>query len=234
MFALSKPTLQWLSLVGIIWLQAINGTNTNFPAYSSHLKASLSLSQLQLNNLAFASDAGKIFGSIAGIAALILPLPAVLAGGSALGLVGYGLQYLSVAGHAPPLPYWQVFALTAVAGNSICWINTVCYAVAIGNFPVGLRQTAVGLATSYQGLSAKLYSDAAGFLAGKSDRSYLLLNSVSPMAVCLATAPFVRAVDVGEGTQMPRLQSEFKKKKSVSRKRNKCAIFSFYRLNNYF
>ncbi|MCI27963.1 hypothetical protein A2U01_0049163 [Trifolium medium] len=84
-----SSTLQWLSLVGIIWLQAINGTNSNFPAYSSQLKQLLSISQIQLNNLAFASDAGKLFGWFSGLAAIYLPLWLVLTIGSFLGLIGY-------------------------------------------------------------------------------------------------------------------------------------------------
>ncbi|KAH0750169.1 hypothetical protein KY290_029401 [Solanum tuberosum] len=53
---------QWMSLVGALWLQSMAGTNTNFPAYSSQIKKLLSISQIQLNNLAFASDAGKLLG----------------------------------------------------------------------------------------------------------------------------------------------------------------------------
>lgn len=122
--------LQWLSLVGIIWLQSIAGTNSNFPAYSSELKRILSISQLQLNNLASASDAGKLLGWISGVAAVHLPLWLVLLIGSLLGMLGYGLQYLFLADLLPPsasLSYWQIFFLTVLAGNSICWINTVCY-----------------------------------------------------------------------------------------------------------
>ncbi|KAL3649192.1 hypothetical protein CASFOL_005595 [Castilleja foliolosa] len=149
--------LQWLSLVATIWLQSINGTNSNFPAYSSHLKKILSISQLQLNNLASASDAGKLLGWISGVAARHLSLRLVLLIGSILGLVGYGVQYLFLAGHINSLSYWHVFLLTVLAGNSICWINTVCYILVIKNFPLD-QQIAVGLSTSYVGLSAKIYT----------------------------------------------------------------------------
>lgn len=196
--ASSKRALQWLSLVGIIWLQSINGTNTNFPAYSSQLKHALSMSQLQLNNLAFASDAGKLFGWFAGLAAVYLPLWLVLMIGSSLGLVGYGLQYLSITNQIPTLSYWQIFCLTVLAGNSLCWINTVSYVVSIRNFP-RYRQTAVGLTTSYQGLSAKIYTDVVGALfsinSTKKARGYLLLNSVLPLLACVITSPFVRGID---------------------------------------
>ncbi|KAF4387451.1 hypothetical protein F8388_011599 [Cannabis sativa] len=195
--------LQWLSLVGIIWLQAINGTNTNFPAYSSQLKHAFSMSQLQLNNLAFASDAGKLFGWFSGIASVYLPLWLVLLIGSVLGLIGYGLQYLSITNQISSLSYIQIFILTVLAGNSICWLNTVSYLVAIRNFPRRYRQLAVGVTTSYQGLSAKIYTDVASsifsFSNGTTEKAqaYLLLNSVLPLGVTVITAPFARVMKVG-------------------------------------
>ncbi|KAI6670869.1 hypothetical protein NL676_005754 [Syzygium grande] len=195
------PSLaQWLCLVAVIWLQTIAGTNTNFPAYSSQLKQVLSISQVQLNNLAFASDAGKLLGWFSGIAAVYLPLWLVLLVGALLGLVGNGIQYLFVAGKVTSVSYPGMFLLAVLAGNSICWINTVCYVVAIHNFPLH-RQLAVGLTNSYQGLSASVYTDIVDAALNKSGgtgaraKAYLLLNSVLPMAVSLATAPFVRVVN---------------------------------------
>ncbi|KAI9108517.1 hypothetical protein K1719_020401 [Acacia pycnantha] len=191
---MSSITLQWLSLVGVIWLQAINGTNNNFPAYSSQLKQLLSISQLQLNNLAFASDAGKLFGWFSGFAVTYLPLWLVLVIGSILGLIGYGVQYLFITNHISSLSYWHVFFLTVLAGNSICWINTVCYVVIIRNFPAH-RQVAVGLSTSYQGLSAKIYTNIVGYVSPhKKARTFLFLNSVTPLIVSLIAAPLVREI----------------------------------------
>lgn len=192
---------QWLSLVAMIWLQSVAGTNTNFPAYSSQLKQILSISQVQLNNLAFASDAGKLLGWLSGLAAVHFPLWLVLLIGASLGLVGYGIQYLFVAGQVASLSYPAVFLLTALAGNSICWINTVCYVVAIRNFPLH-RQVVVGLTTSYQGLSAGVYTDivyAAFNQRGGVARAqaYLFLSSVLPVVTSLVTAPFVRDVNAG-------------------------------------
>ncbi|KAF7833814.1 protein NUCLEAR FUSION DEFECTIVE 4 [Senna tora] len=195
--------LQWLSLVGIIWLQAINGTNTNFPAYSSQLKHLLSISQLQLNNLAFASDAGKLFGWFSGIAAQYLPLWLVLLIGSSLGLIGYGVQYLFLTNQISSLSYWQVFLLTVLAGNSICWINTVCYVVSIRNFPYD-RQVAVGLSTSYQGLSAKIYTNIVEASSNNINnaKTYLLLNSILPLMACLMAIPIVREIEGVNYTNM--------------------------------
>lgn len=191
----SSAALQWLSLVGMIWLQAINGTNTNFPAYSSQLKLLLSISQLQLNNLAFASDAGKLLGWFSGVAIAYLPLWLVLIIGSTLGLIGYGLQYLFITNHISSLSYWHVFFLTVLAGNSICWINTVCYVVTIRNFPSDHRQVAVGLSTSYQGLSAKIYTNIVESVSPhKKARTFLFLNSVTPLIVSLMAAPLVREI----------------------------------------
>ncbi|KAK4412430.1 protein NUCLEAR FUSION defective [Sesamum alatum] len=187
--------LQWLTLIATIWLQSINGTNSNFPAYSSELKKLLSISQLQLNNLAFASDAGKLLGWISGLAAAHLPLWMVLIIGSFLGLVGYGVQFLFLANHLFSLSYWHVFVLTVLSGNSICWINTVCYVLAIKNFPHD-RHFAIGLSTSYVGLSAKIYTDIIDVVSATSPteraKAFLFLNSVLPLLVCIVSAPLAR------------------------------------------
>ncbi|KAL3850548.1 hypothetical protein ACJIZ3_012430 [Penstemon smallii] len=190
--------LQWLSLIGAIWLQSINGTNSNFPSYSSELKKLLSISQLQLNNLAFASDAGKLLGWISGIAAAHLPLWLVLLIGSFLGLIGYGLQFLCFTNQISSVSYWHIFLLTVLAGNSICWINTVCYIIAIKNFPYD-RQIAVGISTSYVGLSAKIYTDLVDVTSTSHfDRAkmFLFMNSLLPLMVCFVAAPLVKDVSV--------------------------------------
>ncbi|KAG6386459.1 hypothetical protein SASPL_155362 [Salvia splendens] len=195
----------WLGLIAAVWLQSINGTNSNFPAYSSELKRILSISQLQLNNLAFASDAGKLLGWISGVAAARLPLWLVLLIGSALGAAGYGVQFLFVAGKIHSLSYWHVFLLTVVAGNSICWINTVSYILAIRNFPLD-RQIAIGISTSYVGLSAKIYTAAVAVAAAADPanraKDFLLLNSVFPLIACLAAAPLTRVSDAGKSRRL--------------------------------
>ncbi|MCL7050622.1 hypothetical protein MKW94_019712 [Papaver nudicaule] len=168
---MSHSMYQWLSLVGIIWLQSFNGTNTDFPAYSSQLKKLLSISQFQLNNLAFASDAGKLLGWFSGVAANYLPLWVVLILGATLGLIGYGVQFLYVA-------------------NKI-WDLSI-----IKNFPFD-PQVSVGLATSYVGLSAKIYTDIVDVLSSSSSdatsraKNYLLLNSILPLIVSLVTTPML-------------------------------------------
>ncbi|XP_004500337.1 protein NUCLEAR FUSION DEFECTIVE 4-like [Cicer arietinum] len=192
-----STSLKWLSLVAIIWLQAINGTNTDFPAYSSQLKQLLSISQIQLNTLAFASDAGKLFGWLSGLAAIHLPLWLVLIIGSTLGLIGYGVQYyLFLTNQISSLSYWHVFLLTFLAGNSICWINTVCYVVAIRNF-LSNSQVAVGLSTSYQGLSAKIYINIVDVVSPHNKaKTFLFMNSLVPIVISLLVAPIVREIEV--------------------------------------
>uniref|UniRef100_A0A0E0HFZ2 Uncharacterized protein n=1 Tax=Oryza nivara TaxID=4536 RepID=A0A0E0HFZ2_ORYNI len=195
----SPSSAHWLSLVGSVWLQTINGPNADFPVYSSQLKEVKGISQVQLNFLAFASDAGKLFGWFAGVAALYLPLWLVAVVGASFGLVGYGVQFLFL--ERPGLAYWHLFLLTSLAGNGICWINTVCYLLCIKNFPSDSR-VAVSLATSYLGLSAKLYTTMAekmprGATARYSkEKVYLLLNAVVPMLVTLVAAPSLRVVEL--------------------------------------
>ncbi|KAL5202406.1 hypothetical protein ABZP36_013358 [Zizania latifolia] len=197
---MSTPSsAHWLSLVGSVWLQTINGPNADFPVYSSQLKEVKGISQVQLNFLAFASDAGKLLGWFAGVAALYLPLWLVAVVGAAFGLVGYGIQFLFL--ERSGLAYWHMFLLTSLAGNGICWINTVCYLLCIKNFPSDSR-VAVSLATSYLGLSAKFYTTMAEKLPlGASARYskakiYLLLNAVVPMLVTLVVAPSLRVVEL--------------------------------------
>ncbi|XP_043723478.1 protein NUCLEAR FUSION DEFECTIVE 4-like [Telopea speciosissima] len=195
----TSTTIQWLSLVGNIWLQSITGTNSDFPAYSSQLKQLLSISQIQLNNLAFASDAGKLFGWFPGVAAAHLPLWLVLLIGSTLGAIGYGVQFLFLSKRISSLSYWQFFFLTVLAGNSICWINTVCNVTAIRKFPFD-RQVAVGLSTSYSSLTAKIFTNIVDWVFSSSSmkkaEGYLLLNSIVPLGVSMLTAPLVREVEM--------------------------------------
>ncbi|PWZ34028.1 Protein NUCLEAR FUSION DEFECTIVE 4 [Zea mays] len=200
----SPSSAHWLSLVGSIWLQTINGPNADFPVYSSQLKDLKHITQVQLNFLAFASDAGKLFGWFSGVAALHLPLWLVALVGASFGLVGYGVQYLFLDSAA--LRYWHLFLLTSLAGNGICWINTVCYLLCIRNFGSSRSRVAVSLAASYLGLSAKVYTSLAdsipGHQATSKAKTYLLLNAVVPMLVTVAVAPSLRAVDLtvtGEG-----------------------------------
>ncbi|XP_066312809.1 protein NUCLEAR FUSION DEFECTIVE 4-like [Miscanthus floridulus] len=194
----SPSSAHWLSLVGSIWLQTINGPNADFPVYSSQLKDLKHITQVQINFLAFASDAGKLFGWFSGVAALYLPLWLVAFVGAAFGLVGYGVQYLFL--DSAGLRYWHLFLLTSLAGNGICWINTVCYLLCIRNFGSSSR-VAVSLATSYLGLSAKVYTSLADsvlpWLATSSKaKTYLLLNAVVPMLVTVVVAPSLRVVDL--------------------------------------
>lgn len=199
----SPSTLQWLSFVATIWLQTVNGPNSDFPVYSSQLKHVLSISQVQLNNLAFASDAGKLFGWCSGVAALYLPLRLVLLIGAAFGLVGYGVQYLFLANKITYLSYWHVFMLTALAGNGICWINTVCYLICARNFRSDSR-VAAGLSTSYVGLSARAYTALVDSIfhpePGQKAKAYVLLNATAPMLVAVVSIPLLREIQTEDGS----------------------------------
>lgn len=77
----------------------------------------------------------------------------------------------------------------------MCWINTVCYILTIQNFPLDC-QIALGLSTSYQGLSAKIYAELIDVLFSNSSsieraEGYLLLNSIVPVIVCIAAVPLI-------------------------------------------
>ncbi|KAL0914949.1 hypothetical protein M5K25_015342 [Dendrobium thyrsiflorum] len=191
--------LPWLTLSTIIWLQAIAGTNTDFPAYSSELKSRLHITQFKLNNLAVASDAGKLLGWCAGLAAKRLPLWAVPAIGAALGAVGYGVQFLFFCRKITSLSYTQFFFLNVLNGNSICWLNVTGYRSVMRQFLRKDHGAVIALTTSYMGLTVNIYLALAQVIVGRknavSDKSvYLLLNAVTPAAVGLLVMPTVAAM----------------------------------------
>uniref|UniRef100_A0A7C8YJR9 Nodulin-like domain-containing protein n=1 Tax=Opuntia streptacantha TaxID=393608 RepID=A0A7C8YJR9_OPUST len=98
---------KWMILVATIWIQAFTGTNFDFSAYSTEMKAVLGISQVQLNYLAVASDLGKALGWSSGLALLYLPLSVVLFIAALFGLLGYGVQWLILRGVLSP-PYFLV------------------------------------------------------------------------------------------------------------------------------
>ncbi|KAJ4802694.1 Major facilitator superfamily protein [Rhynchospora pubera] len=180
---------KWMIVVATVWIQAFTGTNFDFSAYSSALKAAMGISQVQLNYLATASDLGKLFGWSSGLALLYLPLPAVLFITAVAGLVSYSLQWLVVTSYIS-LPYIAVFLLCLLAGCSICWFNTVCFVLCIRNFPIN-RSIALSLSISFNGVSAALYTLIVSSLSSITTSSaiYLLLNAVVPLIVSVAALP---------------------------------------------
>ncbi|KAK8925888.1 hypothetical protein KSP39_PZI018585 [Platanthera zijinensis] len=192
--------LPWLTLATVIWLQSMSGTNTDFPAYSSELKSRLGISQIKLNNLAVASDAGKLFGWLSGAAAARLPLWSVLAIGAILGAAGYGVQFLFVCRKIPSLSYVEFLFLNMLNGNGVCWLNTVGYIAVMRQFFPKDHSTVFALTTSYTGLTAKIYMALAEVIIGNmtalSGQSlYLLLNAVTPAAVGLLAMPTLENVN---------------------------------------
>ncbi|CAA2983544.1 protein NUCLEAR FUSION DEFECTIVE 4-like [Olea europaea var. sylvestris] len=175
---------KWMILVATIWIQAFTGTNFDFSAYSSELKSVLGISQVQLNYLATASDLGKALGWSSGLALIYLPLWMVMLLAAAMGLIGYGVQWLVIR-NIVALPYFVVFLLCLLAGCSICWFNTVCFVLCIKNFPC-TRPLALALTVSFNGVSAALYNLAAKSLNPSSTKLYLLLNAIIPLFTSIA------------------------------------------------
>ncbi|XP_057766800.1 protein NUCLEAR FUSION DEFECTIVE 4-like [Salvia miltiorrhiza] len=182
---------KWMVLVATIWIQAFTGTNLDFSAYSSELKSVLGVSQVQLNYLATASDLGKAVGWSSGLALMWLPLWAVMFAAAAMGLIGYGAQWL-VLTNAITLPYSVVFILCLLAGCSICWFNTVCFVLCIKNFPSSMP-LALSLTVSFNGVSAALYNLVVKSFNPSSSATYLLLNALIPLFTSVvALIPILR------------------------------------------
>ncbi|KAG6399466.1 hypothetical protein SASPL_140947 [Salvia splendens] len=104
---MAAQSRKWMILVATIWIQAFTGTNFDFSAYSSELKAVLGISQVQLNYLATASDLGKAVGWSSGVALMWMPLWAVMFAAAAMGFIGYGAQWLVIS-NVITLPYFVV------------------------------------------------------------------------------------------------------------------------------
>ncbi|KAG2273370.1 hypothetical protein Bca4012_086080 [Brassica carinata] len=178
---------RWTVLVAAIWIQAFTGTNFDFSAYSSDMKSSMGVSQSRLNYMAVASDLGKALGWSSGFAVAYFPLSSVLFSASAMGLVGYGVQWLSIAADVIDLPYSLVLVCCSLAGLSICWFNTVCFVLCVRHFESN-HSLALSLVVSFNGISAALYTLGHEVISGKSSASsdiYLLLNSLIPLFVSL-------------------------------------------------
>ncbi|CAH8354341.1 unnamed protein product [Eruca vesicaria subsp. sativa] len=178
---------RWTVLVAAIWIQAFTGTNFDFSAYSSDMKSSMGVSQSRLNYMAVASDLGKALGWSSGFAVAYFPVSAVLFSAAAMGLVGYGVQWLSIASDVIDLPYSLVLVCCSLAGLSICWFNTVCFVLCVRHFESN-HSLALSLVVSFNGISAALYTLGHEVISGKSSGSsdvYLLLNSLIPLFVSL-------------------------------------------------
>uniref|UniRef100_A0ACD5YBL2 Uncharacterized protein n=1 Tax=Avena sativa TaxID=4498 RepID=A0ACD5YBL2_AVESA len=185
---------RWAVLVATVWVQALTGTNFDFSAYSSALKASMGVSQQSLNYLATASDLGKAFGWSSGLALMYMPLPAVLLLSAALGLASYALQYcilLPSSTLAAGIPYPAVFLVCLVAGCSICWFNTVCFVICIRSFSASNRPLALSLSISFNGLSAAFYTLFADAVNPGDPSAYLLLNAILPLVVSIVALPAI-------------------------------------------
>ena len=73
-----------------------------------------------------------------------------------------------------------MYILCFLAGNSICWFNTVSFKAAIENFP-NERGMASGLSTSYVGVSPVIYTCLSSILDPGIPSLYLLLNCIVPV-----------------------------------------------------
>ncbi|KAM0895218.1 hypothetical protein ACQ4PT_023984 [Festuca glaucescens] len=176
---------RWAVLVATVWVQALTGTNFDFSAYSSTLKASMGVSRQSLNYLATASDLGKAFGWSSGLALLYMPLPAVLLLSAVLGLMNLKQKHQRLG------LILVVFLVCLVAGCSICWFNTVCFVICIRSFSASNRPLALSLSISFNGLSAAFYTLFANTLSPYSPSVYLLLNAILPLVVSIVALPAI-------------------------------------------
>lgn len=79
----------------------------------------------------------------------------------------------------------MLFVLNIVAGNSVRWFTAICYVVISKQFGSSM-DVAVGVLTSFQGLSTKIHANIAGAThIAEYDRVHLMLNAVVPAVVSI-------------------------------------------------
>ncbi|KAF4356672.1 hypothetical protein CsatB_006072 [Cannabis sativa] len=184
---------KWLGFVTAVWVQSISGNNYTFSNYSDALKTLMNLTQLELNNLSVAKDIGKAFGLLAGFASDKLPTWAILLIGSLEGLVGYGTQWLVVSERIKPISYWQMCIVLCMGGNSSTWMNTAILVTCIRNFRKN-RGPVAGILKGYVGLSTAIFTVLCSALFNDDPARFLLMLSVTPLAVCIAAMIFLREI----------------------------------------
>ncbi|KAL4363978.1 hypothetical protein GQ457_04G000400 [Hibiscus cannabinus] len=184
---------KWLGFVSAVWVQAIAGNNYTFSNYSDAIKTLMNLTQLQLNNLSVAKDAGKVFGLLSGLASDHFPTSVILLIGALEGLLGYGVQWLVVSGKIHPLPYWQMCIFLCMGGNSSTWMNTAVLVTCMRNFRRN-RGPVSGILKGYVGLSTAIFTDLSGALFSDDPAKFLIMLAVIPFAVCLTAIFFLREI----------------------------------------
>ncbi|KAJ6383841.1 hypothetical protein OIU78_027188 [Salix suchowensis] len=181
----------WLTLGCITLLQALSAPRFIFSACSSLMEQNYHISHVQLNNVIVASETGRLFGFVSTAAATCFPAWMILFIGLVSGLVGYGVQCLCISHRIPALSFWQALLLSALAGNSSCWINTYCQLLATRNFKNSYR-TIIDITTAYSGLSAKILTSVVEGIEGRKGSTnssiYLLLTCLVPAAAGLLVA----------------------------------------------
>ncbi|KAJ6413253.1 hypothetical protein OIU84_006115 [Salix udensis] len=189
MSPLLTPAGKWLGFVTAIWVQAISGNNYTFSNYSDALKSIMALTQLELNTLSVAKDAGKAFGLLSGIASDRLSTSVILLIGSFEGLIGYGVQWLVVSQRIHPLPYWQMCIFLCLGGNSTTWMNTAVL--------------------GYVGLSTAIFTDICTALFSSNPSAFLLILAIVPAVICLAAIIFLRETTPAAGTIEEKEEARF-------------------------
>ncbi|KAJ6682226.1 putative NODULIN-LIKE PROTEIN [Salix koriyanagi] len=161
----------------------------------------MALTQLELNTLSVAKDAGKAFGLLSGIASDRLSTSVILLIGSFEGLIGYGVQWLVVSQRIHPLPYWQMCIFLCLGGNSTTWMNTAVLVTCMRNFPKN-RGPVSGILKGYVGLSTAIFTDICTALFSSNPSAFLLILAIVPAVICLAAIIFLRETTPAAGLML--------------------------------
>lgn len=182
--------VRWMALAAGILIESIAGSPYAVSVWLPSMKATLSLTQQEANNVAGLGDLGLYMSIIGGVLYDATGPRTVLVYGATLASLGYLALWAVVTQRLAASPGMVAF-LAAVAWQGSGVLDTVAVAVAVSNFKPN-KGRVLGLVKSLFGLSAGVLSLAYGSLMKPHTDAFLLFLAVAVPAVVLPTLYFHR------------------------------------------
>ncbi|XP_050375535.1 protein NUCLEAR FUSION DEFECTIVE 4-like [Argentina anserina] len=184
---------RWLVFVCAMWIQSFAGIGYLFGSISPVIKSTMGYTQRQVAILGVAKDLGDAIRFIAGYLSEIIPSWGLLAIGTVLNFLGYGLLWLIVSQKIAALPLWVLCIAIYVGTNGETFFNTAALISCVQNFPKS-RGPVVGILKGYAGLSGAIISQIYAMFNAPSNASLIFMIAVGPSMVVIALMFIVRPV----------------------------------------
>ncbi|XP_050379802.1 protein NUCLEAR FUSION DEFECTIVE 4-like [Argentina anserina] len=179
---------RWLVFVCAMWIQSFAGIGYLFGSISPVIKSTMGYTQRQVAILGVAKDLGDAIGFIARYLSEIIPSWGLLAIGTVINCLGYGLLWLIVSQKIVALPLWVLCIAIYVGTNGETFFNTAALILCVQNFPKS-RGPVV-----YAGLSGAIISQIYAMFNAPSNASLIFMIAVGPSMVVIALMFIVRPV----------------------------------------